>query len=597
MATDRLTLQMSEDGGIKPLSDMSRVCATGTTPHRRTAAVKLAAKIFTALAIAFAISYVAARDYTPDASAAAGKIDVLNVGTCYATSSDVFGEDDCRDNLDDNGQYNLAESGSPGGAGIRDLKTTSRLYTTYAVDPKTSAEEPRGVLLDADLVKVSILDSGRDKRTPVLLRAGGDSAADQKTVGATAATTDCYDDDGDLRETPTVSGGGTADGLDRELCRVYELINDRYFPNSPKDDLFDFTVHQRFRARTDTVDNVVESGNVEYNGSRSSGRIVEVDIPSAAPSTEDFRPLHFKLGPDGETVTSDTVIRMFGYLIHTTGGVVKSGCTTVTSAQLGAISTLAPTSNICDLSSLIVLDEDIGAGFTKGEISGSPDNHTAPYITFGSQLPGGHSMRVRYVYYETSEREDLLGGAKRSTATTDNDDYDRSANAAIDAAGAKSPVFTNDESGQQPDALLVESVGDGVDRTANLWLRETGRFTGRYEGYLRLTDANGNAVQTPTSTLPNWGRETGDADGASISDAAVLGVQGGPVNIRYRDTDGNVQTHAVSVDTQPPLINIETPEYKTNFDDQRVLVTGTFSDADSGLRDDSFPVVLGQLGR
>ena len=91
MATDRLTLQMSEDGGIKPLSDMPRVCATGTTPHRRTAAVKLAAKIFTALAIAFAISYVAARDYSPDASAAAGKIDVLNVGTCYATSSEVFG--------------------------------------------------------------------------------------------------------------------------------------------------------------------------------------------------------------------------------------------------------------------------------------------------------------------------------------------------------------------------------------------------------------------------------------------------------------------------------------------------------------------------
>ena len=585
MATDRLTLQMLEDGGVEPLSDVARACASGTTPHRRTAAVKLAAKIFTALAIALAISYVAARDYTPDASAAAGKIDVLNVGTCYATSSEVFGEDDCRDNLTDNDQYNLAEEGASGGAGIRDLKTGSKIYSTYAVDPKTSAEEPRAILLDSDLIKVSIEDEGRDRRTPVLLKAGGASAPHLTTGGANPVTTDCYGTNNALREAPTLSDSGTVTGLHRELCAVYELVNNEFFQNSKKDDLLDFDLHQRFEARG-------TNPNVEYTSSRASNNIVDVSIPSGAPNTEDFQPLHFKLEANGEDVHSDTIIRWYGYLIHATAGTEKSGCETVTAATANDVSTLTETPEICDLSGWIGLDEDIGSGRTRGENPDDATSHIAPYITFNVSLPSAYTVRVRYIYYETSEKEDIIGGAKRSarTATADVDDYDST------NPDASAPVFTNDESGAQPDALVVEAVGDGVERSSNLWLKETGRFTGRYEGYLRLTDANGDAVQTTANqSEPNWGREVGDATDETFANAAVLGVQGGPVNIRYRDSDGNVQTTEIAVDTQPPLINIETPEYKANFDDQRVLVTGSFTDADSGLRDDSFRLYLDNL--
>ena len=187
--------------------------------------MKLAARIFTALAIALAISYVAARDHTPDASAAAGKIDVLNVGTCYATSSDVFGEDDCMDNANDDGDTYRLDTGS--NSGIQGLETASTIYATYAVDPKTSAQEPRGVLQDSDLIKISILDAGRDRRTPVLLRAGGDQHP------ALSAALDCYNADGVF--TDNAARASAPDGYDFEVCGVYKLINDEFFSSTPMD--------------------------------------------------------------------------------------------------------------------------------------------------------------------------------------------------------------------------------------------------------------------------------------------------------------------------------------------------------------------------
>ena len=41
-------------------------------------------------------------------------------------------------------------------------------------------------------------------------------------------------------------------------------------------------------------------------------------------------------------------------------------------------------------------------------------------------------------------------------------------------------------------ALSVKIKSDGDASEQNLWLYETGRFTGRYEGYARLTDADGD---------------------------------------------------------------------------------------------------------
>ena len=550
MATDRLTLQMLEDGGVESLSFTVRASATGTTPHRRTAAVKLAAKIFTALAIALAISYVAARDHTPDASAAAGKIDVLNVGTCYATSSDVFEEDDCIDNANDDDDTYRLDSGS--NSGIQGLETASTIYATYPADPKTTAENPRGVLKDSDLIKISVLDDGRDRRTPVLLRAGG---SEHPTL---TAELDCYDADNNFQM--GAARGNQIDGHDRELCGVYKLINDEFFATAPLDgdQLLQYDREQTFIDRAEAVANRGTAA-VSFTGSRASGNVLEVRLAGS----ETYLPLHREI--NGDVLSNDTIIRFYGYLESTTA---KGSCTsTVTQAEVDDVGALTEP-KICDLTGLVRFDEDIGSGSTSGEVAGG----VAPWITFGMAVGTGDEVHIRYVYYRTSEREEIIGGKKQG-----------------DAYGSTEPPrFTKEESGDDPKAVELESTGDGTVRMQNLWLKETGRFTGRYEGFLRLTDQNGNLDDGGT----NWGRAPIGATGSEMSEAAVLGVQGGPVSIRYRDYEGDVQTITISVDTAPPEIVVESPAYKDNFADQRVRVVGTFKDDESRLREDSFRLFL-----
>ena len=59
--------------------------------------------------------------------------------------------------------------------------------------------------------------------------------------------------------------------------------------------------------------------------------------------------------------------------------------------------------------------------------------------------------------------------------------------------GATDVVFTKDEKDDN-DALLVSASADGdlEERGVNLYLTETKRFSGVYQGHLRLTDANGD---------------------------------------------------------------------------------------------------------
>ena len=552
--------------------------------------MKLAAKIFAALALALAISYVANWSQSPDASAAAGKIDVLNVGTCYATSASVFGEDECRDNTADNEDAQYALDSGSGNSGLQNLKLTARPFATYAVDPKTSAEEPRAILMDADLVKISINDPGRDRRTPVLLRAGGPTSTETRIAPLTAANVPagvgCYDDNNAFEITPRDTAAGI-DALDRELCEVYSLINGT--TTSPKDNLYDFTLHQTF----------VESGEadtepVEFTQSRASNNLLRVDIPTSAPTEEDYLPLHRKFKPDNTNqVTDDTIIRFFGYVISSTTGTTVFGCERVAATYANApTGATQEDMKICDLSSFVKLDEDIGEGRARGEFGDGSDRNarSAPFIDVGTSLAGGDSVRIRYVYYETSEREEIVGG-KRSA---DRDTYQGD-----DVANVNPPVFTDDETADadetNPDVLLAQATGDGVGRSQNLWLKETGRFDGTYVGYLRLTDANGNAVVTGGVSEDNWGRETKHAENSDLEGAAVLGVQGGPVTIRYKDSDGNTKELRILIDTQPPLVSIDSPEYKANFDEQRIRITGTFNDADSGLRDDSFRLYLDNI--
>ncbi len=547
--------------------------------------MKLAAKIFTALAIALAISYVAARDYTPDASAAAGKIDVLNVGTCYATSSEVFGEDDCIDNVsNDDDEYDL-DTGS--NSGIQGLETTSTVYATYADDPKTSGDPPRGILQDSDLVKVSILDTGRDRRTPVLLSAG--VGADGDLYGAQTGGTsdpDCYANGTGANEQNTVFNadakrGSDQDGFDREICRVYKFINDDLFRTGPKkdgDELLDPERQQTFVNR----DADRASAPVEFTNSRASGNVVEVQLNGDS----DYLPLHRKFTGVGTTLTSDTQIRFFGYLVSSNPA-DKGGCSPVAQTDVDAIdgigvdydpdnadTTGVNSAKICDLTRLVRFDEDIGSGSAQNDVADV--GRVAPWITFGITVGTSDKLVVRYVYYETSKREVLIGGRSGITSGV----------TAYPSGQAEfTPVFSDDEaSGDEMLELEAES-DQGIQQ---LWLKETGRFTGRYEGFVRLTDANGIDLQGDA----NWGRDVDDATGSSVATAAVLGVQHGPVNIKYRDSDGTLQEVGVEIDTEPPEITVEQPIYKANFEDQRVRVVGTFSDGDSKLREDSFRMFM-----
>ena len=113
--------------------------------------------LFTLIGALFVMQ--SADQYTPTADAATGSIAALNVGTCLTTDATIF-KGDC-DALDD----------SVKGRDIREkIAEVKTLYATYAHDPKTSGSAPRAILEDSDLLKISITDSGRNKRTGVLIR-------------------------------------------------------------------------------------------------------------------------------------------------------------------------------------------------------------------------------------------------------------------------------------------------------------------------------------------------------------------------------------------------------------------------------------------
>ncbi len=143
--------------------------------------MQLSSRILTALAVLIlAVAVVAVRTGSPGTvEAATGTIDVLNVGTCYTTSTDVFGVGACDDgdgNVGDFAGYDLVlEDNEPGA-----ISVVGTVNATYSFDPLTGADSPRGILKNADLIKVSIEDTGRDKRTPVLLPVGDAPLAHQR---------------------------------------------------------------------------------------------------------------------------------------------------------------------------------------------------------------------------------------------------------------------------------------------------------------------------------------------------------------------------------------------------------------------------------
>ena len=479
--------------------------------------MQLSSRILTALAVLIlAVAVVAVRaGSTGTVEAATGTIDVLNVGTCYTTSTDVFAATDCDDgdgNVEDDPAtegYNVAE---------RDTNTVTKVdsvFATYAIDPKTSGDQPRAIVINSDLIKISIEDTGRDKRTGKLYR-----------VGQTA-------DEPDKAQSDVISKalGKLADELKKD--HDSDPDTDPIVQVSSKTAYFDGS------EGASDIGLIENSGDAEFELEGTGN----TDHPMAS---EDNRGKVYWFGkiPDGDDADLDPDF-----------------------VNLGA--------------GYIELDED------QGEGDGST---TAPWMKITASIPSTFisnpaGIDVDFIYYQTSEQEEIVGGAKNGTGD--------------DAYPGEPPVFVDDEAKPDKlDALVLRANGDGDTPAQNLWLKEDGVFSGRYEGYLRLTDADGDGSKpdNPATTdvdesepKDNWGRPTKDATTATTGGAAVLGVESGPISITYKNSKGDTKSITIQIDKDAPAIQVDAPAHDAASKDDSPDLIGSFSDGGgSGLRADSF---------
>jgi hypothetical protein len=463
----------------------------------------------TALALlAFAVGIVAgANNAKQDVSAATGMIDAMNVGACTTTNSDVLDISDCKIGTD-----GMAGDGNTKaffeGEELDEAIEVDELYATYAHDPKTAAEAPRGIVANGDLIKISIKDSGRDRRDPVLI-----AIEDENTVESGV-----FDAGDPVPVFKTMNGGSvlvddytSAPGNDGGSLKVVEDA-------VGAEDLKDLTLEDSYFSPTGPFD---DSGTY---------RILFNAVNNGA------------LKP----IAEDGVVRFFGRIDDDDDGQETYG-------------------KFEDIGRYIKLDEDVIPG----------DDGGAPSMALNVSVPSGGGVDLQVVYYETSDVEDLVGGDSYVDSKTNR---------------SKDVVYTKAEK-EDNTALLVQAASDGNTATANLHLEETGRFDGVYEGFLRLTDADGDGSGEGT-TAENWGVKVDDASDADAAGAAVLGVGNGPVVINYRDSDGKNRSLSIQIDIEPPVIDITSPVHGSRSDDEKPSFVGTFNDGDAGLAADTFQLYV-----
>ena len=501
--------------------------------------MQLSARILTALAVlAFVVGVaVGTKGATDDVSAATGTIDALNVGTCTTTNADDFALGDCT-------QPDAFFQQVP----LEDLIEVDTLYATYAHDPSTAAEAPRAILTDGDLLMISITDTGRDRRDPVLV-----STAENLTDGVAPTGQDGVLDANDgttimfnLRAAdPVVNPVVT--GIDAKAI-VAEAVG---LAPEDEDDLPAFEQQVEFDGGTDInngndLATYTNSGTYEIIWEREQD---ELDI---------FKPI----APDG-------VVKFFGRVndglaVGATGG-----------------DDVADFGPFKDIGANISLDEDVISG----------EENEPPVMTLNISVPDGAAgssgmVQLQVIYYETSGTEFIIGGGADDVDVCKEDLH-------LEEAGSRThqqAACTADEVEDGAAYVLhAESDEDAADDKRDLALVETGRFTGIFQGYLRLTDADGDGKEGEGND--NWGREKGDAtynDADQATTDAVLGVGNGPVTITYKDTDGNNKTYQIEIDITPPTITVDSPAHEGRSDDEKPSFIGTFNDADSGLQANSF---------
>ena len=497
--------------------------------------MQLSARILTALAVlAFAVGVVAgAQNATNEVSAATGTIDALNVGACTTNNADVFSKDNCTQTKAFFHQEELEE-----------LIEVSSVYATYAHDPKTAAENPRAILQDSDLVRVSVSDKGRDRRDPVLITTAEElSDPGDPFENNNSGTPNISDDDYEDLKSAARTVVGEAVGLEakdfNQLPRLEQVVE---FGNA--------------------LDPVSGNPTTTFTGSGTE----QVLFESGGTTTNPYKPI-------ADPKSHGGVVKFFGRvddgIDNTTAGDKVSG--------LGAFQ---------DIGKWVKIDEDVISG----------DTNVAPAMKLNISVPDGGSVELQLIYYETSGVEYIQGGVQcvddpDATATRkDVKIFNQAECTADERKGDKNKSFV----------LYAESDEDaGGDGTAashrkNLALIETNRFSGVFQGYVRLTDADGDGG----SPRDNWGlmKKSGDlvdfdlstGEAKRSSAGAVVGVGNGPVTVVYKDSDGNNKSFNIEIDVEPPTIQIDDPTHNKRSDDEKPSFIGSFNDNDAGLAADSF---------
>ncbi len=496
--------------------------------------MQLSSRILTALAVLIlAVAVVAVRGGSSGTvEAATGTIDVLNVGTCYTTNSDVFAVSDCKDadsGIGDNEGYSVA-----GRDAITEVATGTSVYATYAIDPKTSGDAPRAILTNSDLIQISIDDKGRDKRTGKLYQVGTTALTLTDVVGTGTRASVIRD----------VLGDGLADELDTLLADG----------TAGSDGVVDLSVEA-----------AVANFAVGTTGAvvASSSGVIQINTLGTGAAAHPMAPRG-----DGKIVWFGTV---------DDGIAAADGGDGVTGAG-----------PFMDLKNHVSLDEDLGSG-VRGEI--------APWMRVTVSVPAGGNVTILAIYFQTSQPEILAGGKKKANYIgydTEGEENDVTPDSALEMF---EPVFVDDENEDTPDeqdALALRASADGDSPSQNLWLKETGDFTGVYEGFLRLTDADGIGDADDAmdgNQRDNWGLDDGAATGSDADGAAVIGIESGPVTISYKNSNGDTRTATILIDKDPPAIQIDSPAHGDSSKDDSPDILGTFTDGGgAGLRDNSFRV-------
>ena len=403
------------------------------------------------------------------------------------------------------------------------------VYATYAFDPISSSDRPRAIIENSDLVKVTISDKGRDRRRSVLYPAsvgGNDNAYDN-----------------------------LLDGEDNVIvAKIKNLIAASDFAEmlSDEDSISGFESKEitLYQPRMDL-------GEAVINDSGSAG----LNFKRERTSTADFLPLS-----DDE---QNDVVLLFGFEVDDGQSTTVDDVTKVT-AQVDDLKILGAGS-----SRALLADEDRSSG-------GGESGDTPPWLTVLANVPNGKDLVIVTVLYETSDEEIILGGARCDQVDGDEKDRDCLAN-----QGNDRPVFTRSETDNaQP--LVANVQGDNGQTSQNLYLKEDGKFTGKYTGFIRITDANGDGE----SDAPDWGLEFAAGTNETASGAAVVGVQSGPATITYKDSNGATRTMRIEIDIQPPTITIASPLHNSSGDDRSPDFVGTFEDGGVGLADDTFKLYV-----